>query len=236
MTPHNKASVGDYADAVLLPGDPLRAKWIADNFLKDVVEVNAVRNCLGYTGTFNGKRVSVQATGMGQPSLAIYVHELINIYGVKSLIRVGTCGGLNIKVKVRDLIIAQAATTDSAIVRDAFPGYGYAPIADYDLLSAAVTKARKAKLRAHISNILSSDIFYTADGFKTYEKLAAHGVLGVEMEAATLYLLAARFGVRALCVCTMTDCLVTQEELSAADRQSSLTDMVQLALEVAVEA
>lgn len=236
MTPHNKAKKGDYADAVLLPGDPLRAKWIAETFLKDAVEVNSVRNCLGYTGTFEGKRVSVQATGMGQPSLSIYVHELINVYGVKSLIRVGTCGGLNTKVKVRDLIIAQAATTDSAIVRDAFPGYGYAPIADYDLLSAAVDKARKAKLRAHVSNILSSDVFYTVDGFKTYEKLAQHGVLGVEMEAAALYLLAARFGVRALCVCTMTDCLVTHEEMSAADRQSSLKDMVKLALEVATEA
>lgn len=236
MTPHNKAKKGDYADAVLLPGDPLRAKWIAETFLEDAVEVNSVRNCLGFTGTFEGKRVSVQATGMGQPSLAIYVHELINVYDVKTLIRVGTCGGLNTKVKVRDLIIAQAATTDSAIVRDAFPGYGYAPIADYDLLSAAVEKARKAKLRAHVSNILSSDVFYTVDGFKTYEKLAQHGVLGVEMESAALYLLAARFGVRALCVCTMTDCLVTHEEMSAADRQSSLKDMVRLALEVATEA
>lgn len=236
MTPHNKAKKGDYAEAVLLPGDPLRAKWIAETFLKDAVEVNSVRNCLGYTGTYQGKRVSVQGTGMGQPSLSIYAHELINTYGVQTLIRVGTCGGLSTRVKLRDLIIAQAATTDSAIVRDAFPGYGYSPIADYGLLSAAVAKAQKAGLRSHVSNILSSDIFYTADGFKTYEKLAAHGVLGVEMEAAALYLLAARFGVKALAVCTMTDCLVTHEEMSAADRQSSLKDMVKLALEVAIEA
>lgn len=237
MTPHNKARKGDYAEAVLLPGDPLRAKWIAETFLGDVVEVNSIRNCLGYTGRFNGKRVSVQATGMGQPSLSIYVHELINTYDVKTLIRVGTCGGLNAKVKVRDLIIAQAATTDSAIVRDAFPGYGYAPIADFGLLRATADKAAAAKLRAHISNILSSDIFYTVEGpARTYGKLAEHGVLGVEMEAAALYLLAARFGVRALAICTMTDCLVTGEEMSAADRQGSLEEMVRLALEVATEA
>jgi purine-nucleoside phosphorylase len=236
MTPHNHAKQGDYAEAILLPGDPLRAKWIAETFLKDAKLVNSVRNCLGYTGTFNGKPVSVQATGMGQPSLSIYVHELINTYGAKTLIRVGTCGGLNAKVKVRDLIIAQAATTDSSIVRDAFPGFSYAPIADFDLLRAAVDKALAAKMRAHISNIMSSDIFYRQGGFTEYEKLANHGVLGVEMEAAALYLQAARFGVRALCICTMTDCLVTGEEIDANDRQTSLNEMVRLGLEVATEA
>jgi purine-nucleoside phosphorylase len=235
MTPHNHAKPGDYAEAVLLPGDPLRAKWIAENFFDNPVQVNGVRNCLGFTGTFGGKRVSVQATGMGQPSLSIYVHELINVYGVETLIRVGTCGGLSTAVKVRDLIIAQAATTDSAIVRDAFPGYAYAPIANFALLSAAAEKARQAGLRSHVCNILSSDIFYQEGGFAAYEKLAAHGVLGVEMEAAALYLLAARFNVRALAICTMTDCLVTREEMSAQDRQSSLKDMVKLALEVATK-
>ena len=234
MTPHNHASPGDYAEAVLLPGDPLRAKWIAENFFDNPVQVNSVRNCLGYTGTFGGKRVSVQATGMGQPSLSIYAHELINVYGVKTLIRVGTCGGLSTKVKVRDLIIAQGATTDSAIVRDAFPGFSYAPIADFGLLSAAVWNAREAGLRSHVCNILSSDVFYQ-DGFAPYEKLAAHGVLGVEMEAASLYLLAARFGVRALAICTMTDCLVTHEEISAEERQSSLREMVELSLKVATD-
>lgn len=236
MTPHNHAKKGDYAEAILLPGDPLRAKWIAETFLKDAKLVNSVRNCLGYTGTFNGKPVSVQATGMGQPSLSIYVHELINTYGARTLIRVGTCGGLNAKVKVRDLVIAQAATTDSSIVRDAFPGFSYAPIADFDLLRAAVDKARAAKMRAHISNIMSSDIFYRQGGFSEYEKLASHGVLGVEMEAAALYLQAARFGVRALCICTMTDCLVTGEEIDANDRQTSLNEMVRLGLVVATEA
>ncbi|HVY52396.1 MAG TPA: purine-nucleoside phosphorylase, partial [Devosia sp.] len=136
-TPHNSAQKGDYAEAVLLPGDPLRAKWIAETFLKGARQVNAVRNCLGYTGTWNGKAVSVQATGMGQPSLSIYVHELINEYGLKTLIRVGTAGGLSEKVRVRDLILAQAATTDSGIVRNAFGPYNFAPIADFGLLRSA---------------------------------------------------------------------------------------------------
>ncbi|HEY4199696.1 MAG TPA: purine-nucleoside phosphorylase [Devosiaceae bacterium] len=236
MTPHNQAKPGDYADAVLLPGDPLRAKWIAENFLKDVVAVNSVRNCLGFTGTYEGRRVSVQATGMGQPSLAIYVHELINVYGVKTLIRVGTCGGLNAGVKVRDLVIAQGATTDSSLVRDAFGPYNYAPIADFRLLRDAAARAEQKGLRAHVGNIVSSDIFYHADGLKSYAAVMQHGVLGVEMEAAALYTLAARFGVRALAICTMTDCLITHEALSADDRQSSLTDMARLSLDVAVNA
>jgi len=236
MTPHNHASKGDYADAVLLPGDPLRAKWIAETFLDDAKLVNSVRNCLGYTGTWKGKRVSVQATGMGQPSLSIYVHELINTYGVKTLIRVGTCGGLNARVKVRDLILAQAASTDSAIVRDRFGPYNFAPIADFGLLRAAAEKAEAAGMRFHAGNMLSSDIFYHADGFAGYDKLPDHGVIGVEMEAAALYTLAARFGVKALTICTMTDCLITHEEIDANERQTSLKEMVSLALDVAVEA
>jgi len=236
MTPHNSAKPGDYAEAVLLPGDPLRAKWVAETFLDGAHEVNAVRNCLGFTGKWKGKPVSVQATGMGQPSLSIYVHELLDFYGVKTAIRIGTCGGLNTKVKVRDLIIAQAATTDSAIVRDAFGTYNFAPIADYGLLSDAVSRARAAKLPAHVGNLLSSDIFYHADGLKAYETLMAHGVLGVEMEAAALYTLCARFSAHGLAVCTMTDCLITGEQLTAAERQSSLEDMVTLALDIATYA
>lgn len=236
MTPHNHAKPGDYAEAVLLPGDPLRAKWIAETFLEAPRLVNSVRNCLGFTGTWKGKAVSVQATGMGQPSLAIYVHELINVYGLKTLIRVGTCGGLNAKVKVRDLILAQAASTDSAIVRDRFGPYNFAPLADFGLLRSAAEKAEAKGLRWHAGNMLSSDIFYHADGFAGYDKLPAHGVIGVEMEAAALYTLAARFDVRALTVCTMTDCLITHEEIDAEQRQTSLRDMVELALDVAVEA
>ena len=237
MTPHNHAKPGDYAESVLLPGDPLRAKWVAETFLADARQVNGVRNCLGFTGTWNGKPVSVQATGMGQPSLSIYVHELINVYGVKNLIRIGTAGGLNADVKVRDLIIAQGATTDSAIVRDAFTPFNFAPLANFALLRDSVERAEKAGLRYHVGNMLSSDTFYhLAPGLEGYGRLPAHGILGVEMEAAALYTLAARFGVRALAICTMTDCLITHAELSAEDRQSSLKDMVALALDVAVAA
>ena len=236
MTPHNHAIKGDYAEAVLLPGDPLRAKWIAETFLGDAKLVNSVRNCLGYTGTWKGKPVSVQASGMGQPSLAIYVHELINVYGCKTLIRVGTCGGLNAKVKVRDLILAQGASTDSSIVRDRFGPYNYAPLADFGLLRSAAAKAEAAGMRYHAGNMLSSDIFYHADGFAGYDKLPDHGVIGVEMEAAALYTLAARFGVRALTICTMTDCLITHEEIDANERQTSLKELVTVALDVAIEA
>lgn len=236
MTPHNHAKPGDYAQAVLLPGDPLRAKWIAETFFEAPRLVNSVRNCLGYTGTWKGKPVSVQATGMGQPSLSIYVHELINVYDAKTLIRVGTCGGLNVKVKVRDIILAQAASTDSAIVKDRFGAFNFAPIADFSLLRSAADKADAAGLRYHAGNMLSSDIFYHANGFEGYDQLPAHGVIGVEMEAAALYTLAARFGVSALTICTMTDCLITKDEIDAEARQSSLKEMVELALDVAVEA
>ncbi|WDR04442.1 purine-nucleoside phosphorylase [Devosia rhodophyticola] len=234
MTPHNHAKPGDYAETVLLPGDPLRAKWIAETFFEAPKLVNSVRNCLGYTGTWKGEPVSVQASGMGQPSLAIYVHELINSYGVKSLIRVGTCGGLNKDVKVRDIILAQGASTDSSIVKGRFGAFNFAPIADFGLLRSAAEKAEAAGLRFHAGNMLSSDIFYHPDGMAGYDKLPDHGVIGVEMEAAALYTLAARFGVRALTICTMTDCLITHEEIDADQRQTSLNDMVTLALDVAV--
>lgn len=237
MTPHNHAKPGDYAEAVLLPGDPLRAKWIAESFFESPRQVNSVRNCLGYTGRWKGKPVSVQATGMGQPSLSIYVHELINVYGAKKLLRVGTAGGLNAKVKVRDLIIAQGATTDSAIVREAFTPFNFAPLADFGLLRKSVELAEAAGLNVHVGNMLSSDIFYHLEpGLAGYGKLPAHGILGVEMEAAALYTLAARFGVRAVAICTMTDCLITHAELSADERQSSLKEMITLALDTAIAA
>lgn len=237
MTPHNHARPGDYAEAVLLPGDPLRAKWIAETFLEAPRQVNAVRNCLGFTGAWKGRPVSVQATGMGQPSLSIYVHELINSYGLKTLIRVGTCGGLNAKVKVRDLILAQAATTDSGIVKDRFGPYNFAPIADFGLLRDAADRAVARGMRTHVGNMLSSDVFYHAEpGLEGYGTLPEHGIIGVEMEAAALYTLAARFDVRALTICTMTDCLITRAEISAEERQTSLRDMVELALDVAVAA
>lgn len=236
MTPHNNARPGDYAEAVLLPGDPLRARWIAETFFENPREVNSVRNCLGFTGTYRGKPVSVQATGMGQPSTAIYVHELIKVYGAKTLIRVGTCGGLNTRVKVRDVVIGAAASTDSTIVKDGFGAYAYAPAADFSLLRAADDAARARGKNVHVGGIVSSDIFYHPSGLDAYARLIAHGVLGVEMEAATLYTLAARFDARALAICTMTDCLITGEEIDADARQSSLVDMVEIALDVAVNA
>ena len=234
MTPHIEADKGAYAEAILLPGDPLRAQWVAETFLEDPRLVNSVRNCLGYTGKYKGKPVSVQATGMGQPSLGIYVHELINVYDVKTLIRIGTCGGLVPKVKLRDVIIAQTATTDSSMNRDVFGMYSFAPAAEFGLLRAAVEIAEQRKLSWHVGGIVSSDVFYHPDGVTVYDVLAAHGVLGVEMETATLYTLAARFGRRALTICAISDSLVTGEQLGPADRQSSLKEMVELALSVAV--
>ena len=231
MTPHNEAKKGDYAETVLLPGDPLRAKWIAENFFDNPRQVNGVRNCLGFTGTWKGKPISVQATGMGQPSTAIYVHELLDIYGVKNLIRVGTCGGLDQAVKVRDLVIAIAASTDSAI-NNSFAPYTYAPFADYSLLSASVNLATQRGFSWHVGGVVSSDTFYVPDGVKSYGDLPGHGVLAVEMEASTLYTLAARFNARALAICTMTDCLVTGAEIDSSERQSSLKEMVELALDV----
>ncbi len=235
MTPHLEAKQGDYAEAVLLPGDPLRAKWIAETFLEDARQVNGIRNCLGFTGNWHDRPVSVQATGMGQPSTAIYVHELLNVYGVKTLIRVGTCGGLSTDVKVRDLVLGIAASTDSAINDAPFAPFRYAPFADFDLLRAAVKYAESQMIRHHVGGLVSSDTFYSGDPAETYKVLAQHGVLGVEMEAATLYTLAARFGARALAVCGMSDCLMTGEEISPSERESSLTAMAELALTVAVQ-
>ena len=235
MTPHNEAKPGDYAETVLLPGDPLRAKWIAENFFDNARQVNGVRNCLGFTGTWKGKPVSVQATGMGQPSTAIYVHELLNIYKVKNLIRVGTCGGLNRQVKVRDVVIAMTASTDSAM-NQSFAPFSYAPFADYELLRRAVDLATKRGFRWHVASVSSSDMFYAPGGIDDYKQLIAHGVVAVEMEAAIIYTLAKRFDARALAVCTMSDCLVTGKEIDADERQSSLRDMVELALDTGLEA
>jgi len=235
VTPHIEAKKGDYAPTVLLPGDPLRAKWIADNFLDDARQVNGVRNCLGFTGTWRGKPVSVQATGMGQPSTAIYVHELLEHFDVKRLIRVGTCGGLTTKLNVRDLVIAMTASTDSAM-NQSFAPYTYAPHADYGLLSRSVELAKTRGFTWHVGGIVSSDTFYVPDGVNSYGDLPGHGVLAVEMEASVIYTLAARFGAEALAICTMTDCLVTKAEIDASERQSSLREMVELGLDVGIGA
>ena len=233
MTPHLEAKAGDYAETVLLPGDPLRAKWIAETFLDDARQVNRIRNCLGFTGSYKGLAVSVQATGMGQPSTAIYAHELIHFYGAKTLIRVGTCGGIHPSVKLRDVILAQTASTDGAMNRIAFAPFEFAPAADFGLLRAAADAAERHGVKAHVGGIVSSDLFYGPE--QRYQMLTDHGVLGVEMEANTLYTVAARGGARALAICTMSDCLITGAALDAASRQSSLTEMVTLALEAVAE-
>ena len=229
MTPHLEAKLGDYAETVLLPGDPLRAKWIAETFFDNARQVNGIRNCLGFTGNYKGLAVSVQATGMGQPSTAIYAHELIHFYGAKTLVRVGTCGGIHPSVKLRDVVLAQTASTDSAMNRAAFQPFEFAPSADFGLLRAAADEAARRGIRAHVGGIVSSDLFYGPE--ERYQVLTDHGVLGVEMEASTLYTVAARAGARALAICTMSDCLITGAALDPAARQSSLTEMVTLALE-----
>jgi purine-nucleoside phosphorylase len=234
MTPHIEAAKGDYAETVLLPGDPLRAKWIAETFLEEPRLVNRVRNCFGYTGKWKGTPVSVQASGMGQPSLGIYAYELINDYDVRTLIRVGTCGGIRPEVSVRDLVIAQTASTDSAMNRDVFGMYHYAPAASFSLLRRAVELAEERSLPHHVGGIVSSDIFYHPEGKAVYDVLARHGVLGVEMEAAALYTLAARHECRALAICAMTDSLITGEHIGPEERASSLKELAELALDVAV--
>jgi purine-nucleoside phosphorylase len=235
VTPHIEAAKGDYAEAILLPGDPLRAKWVAETFLDNPKLVNRVRNCLGYTGTWQGRPVSVQATGMGQPSLGIYVHELITVYGAKSLIRIGTCGAIVANVNLRDIVIAATASTDSAMNRDVFGMYSFAPAADFALLRKAVETAEARALAWHVGGIVSSDVFYHPSGPGVYDVLAAHGVLGVEMETAALYTIAARHGVRALTVCAVSDSLVTHEQIDPEARQSSLKEMTELALTVATQ-
>ncbi|NGZ77578.1 purine-nucleoside phosphorylase [Saccharibacillus alkalitolerans] len=233
MSVHIEAKVGDIAETILLPGDPLRAKFIADTYLEDVVQYNQVRGMLGFTGTYKGKRISVQGSGMGIPSFAIYANELISEYGVKNLIRVGTCGGMQESVRVRDVILAQAACTDSSMNRNTFPGFDFAPIASFGLLKEAYERAVEKGLNVHVGNILSSDIFYRDDKTVT-TKLMQHGVLGVEMETTALYSLAAKFGVNALTILTVSDHLITGEETTSAERQSTFNDMMEVALETAI--
>jgi purine-nucleoside phosphorylase len=230
MTPHISAQPGEIAETVLLPGDPLRAKYIAEKFLDTPVLYNQVRNMFGFTGTYKGKRVSVQGSGMGIPSASIYAAELLKFYGCKTLIRVGTCGALTESVNIRDIILAQAACTDSNMNRLRFSGMDYAPIADFSLLKTAHERALAANMPVHVGNILSSDTFY-GDDPDWYKRWAKFGVLAVEMEAAGLYTLAAQYGARALTVLTVSDHLVTHEQTSAQERQETFDQMMIVALE-----
>jgi len=229
-TPHNDANKGDIAKTVLMPGDPLRAKFIAETFLENPVCFNTVRNMFGYTGTYKGKQISVMGGGMGMPSVGIYTYELINFYGVENLIRIGSIGAYADCIKLGDLIIAMGACTDSNYVNTFnIPGH-YAPIASYELLRKAVDTADRLGVKTVVGNVLSTDVFY-ADDPEFNEKWRRMGVLGVEMEAAIFYLNAARFGKKALCMCTASDHLFRHESLSAEERQTGFRDMMQVALE-----
>jgi len=231
-TPHIGANPGDIAETVLLPGDPRRAKWAAETFLDSPVLVNEVRGMLAYTGTWQGNRVTIHGTGMGMASLSIYVNELISEYGAQTLIRIGSCGAMQKTVKVRDVIIAMTASTLSTPSRGIFRELNFAPCADYGLLEAAVTAARAKGTDTHVGGIYSSDVFYDERPDLT-EIMTRHGILGVEMEAAELYNLAARHGRRALAVLTVSDHLLTQEALPAQDRERTFGDMVEIALQAA---
>lgn len=229
MNIHLEAKKGEIADTVLLPGDPLRAKWIAENFLEDAFCYNKVRGMLGYTGLYNGKRVSVQGSGMGIPSSMIYYHELINDYGVKNLIRVGTAGSYQKTVKIRDIVLAMAASTTSGINNSRFINVDYSPTADFDLFMKAVTYAKENNIPIKAGNVLSSDEYYE-DNPEAYKLWADYGVLCVEMEAAGLYTVAAKYNIRALAILTISDSLVTGEHSTADERETTFGEMAEIAL------
>jgi len=230
MSIHIEAKQGEIAETILLPGDPLRAKYIAETFLEDAACYNNVRGMFGFTGTYKGKRVSVQGTGMGIPSISIYVNELIQSYGVKNLIRVGTCGGIQKDVKVRDVILAMTSCTDSSINRLTFPGFDFSPCANFDLLRKAYEAGIGKGLYVRVGNVLTADIFYR-ESMDMVKKLGDYGVLAVEMETTALYTLAAKYGVNALSVLTVSDHIFTGEETTAEERQTTFNDMITIALE-----
>ncbi|MGB1154704.1 MAG: purine-nucleoside phosphorylase [Paracoccaceae bacterium] len=233
MTIHIGAKPGDIAETVLMPGDPYRAKWAAETFLETPKLVNEVRGMLGFTGTYKGAPVTIHGSGMGMPSLSIYANELIRDYGAKTLIRIGSCGGMQPQVKLRDIIIAMTASSLSTPSSGMFKELNFAPCADYGLLSAAVAEARGKDVGLHVGGIYSSDVFYD-ERPDLNEQMVRHGILGVEMEAAELYNLAARYGVRALAVLTVSDHLQTGEALPSDQREKSFGDMVEIALNAAL--
>ncbi|EJW17212.1 purine-nucleoside phosphorylase [Paenibacillus alvei] len=233
MSVHIGAKQGEIAETILLPGDPLRAKYIAETYLEDITCYNEVRGMLGFTGTYKGKRISVQGTGMGIPTTSIYVNELINEYGVKNLFRVGTCGAMQKDVHVRDVVLAQATCTDSSMNRHVFGGYDYSPIASFSLLKNAYDNAVAKGMNVHVGNIFTSDMFYRDDK-SVVQKLMDYGVLAVEMETTALYTLAAKYSVNALTILTVSDHLLTGEETTSQERQTTFNDMMEVALETAI--
>lgn len=234
MSVHNNAKNGDIADFVLLPGDPQRAKLIAETFLTDIKCYNEVRGMLGYTGYYNGKRISVQGTGMGMPSISIYVTELIEEYGVESLVRIGSCGSIQEHVNIMDIILAMGACTDSGMNKFRFNGADFAPTANFELLRKAHDVAENRKLNVHTGNILTSDFFYGESHIpEPFLSWKTYGVLGVDMEAAALYSIAAKYKKKALAILTVSDHLLKKQAISAEDRQNSFEEMINLALQLA---
>ena len=232
-TPHIGAEKGQIAETILLPGDPLRAKYIAETFLEDVVQYNNVRGMLGFTGTYKGKKISVQGTGMGIPSIGIYSHELISEFGVKNLIRIGTAGSYQEDVKLRDVVIAMSASTDSAINKLRFNGADYAPTANADMVFKAYEIAKEKGMNVKAGNVFTSDTFY-GDDPEAWKKWAKFGVLCVEMETAQLYTTAAKWGAKALTLLTISDSFITSEATTAEERQTTFNDMIVVALETAI--
>jgi purine-nucleoside phosphorylase len=234
MSVHIQAKENEIADKILLPGDPLRAKYIAETFLEDVQCYNNVRGMLGFTGTYKGERLSVQGTGMGVPSISIYTHELMAEYGVKTLIRVGSCGAYTEEVKVRDVILAMSASTDSAVNKLQFQGIDFAPTANFDLLKKAYDVTLEKQMPVHVGSIFTSDTFYS-DNQALTDQLRKHGTLAVEMESAVLYTLAAKFKAKALSILTVSDHLVTGEATTSEERQTTFNQMIEIALETAIQ-
>lgn len=231
MSIHIGAKEGDIVSTVLLPGDPLRAKYIAENFLSKVFCYNEIRGMYGYTGTYKGKKVSVQGTGMGIPSISIYINELISSYQVKNLIRIGSCGSMQSDIKIRDVLLVMSASTDSNINKVRFNGMDYAPTANFNLLKKAYDIATKKDIKVKVGNVLTTDSFYHDDP-DSWKHWADYGVLAVEMETAVLYTLAAKFKVNALSILTVSDSLVTREETTSEERQKTFNQMVEIALEL----
>ena len=232
-TPHIGAEKGQIAETILLPGDPLRAKYIAETFLEDAVQYNNIRGMLGFTGTYKGKKVSVQGTGMGVPSIGIYAHELIAEFGVKNLIRIGTAGSYQENIKIRDVVLAMSASTDSAINKLRFNGADYAPTANAEMLFKAHEIAKQKGLNVKAGNVFTSDTFY-GDDPNAWKKWAKFGVLCVEMETAQLYTTAAKLGANALTLLTISDSFITHEVTSAEERQTTFNEMIEVALETAI--
>ncbi|MEN1969792.1 purine-nucleoside phosphorylase [Lentibacillus sp. N15] len=235
MSVHINAQQDEIADKILLPGDPLRAKFIAETFLEDVSQYNKVRGMYGFTGTYKGEKVSVQGTGMGVPSISIYVNELIQSYDVQKLIRVGTCGAIQKDVHVRDVILAQGSTTDSQINRMVFKGIDYAPLADFALLKNAYDASTEKGIEPKVGNVFTSDTFYRDNAQEVNELLAAYKVLAIEMETTALYTLAAKFNRQALSILTVSDHILTGEETTAEERQTTFHEMMEIALDAVIK-